>query len=170
MFSYLQEYKRIFVTGPHRSGTRICTWMISNDTGYQYVDEQQTWHSWESVRAFTGPCVFHCPLLMQSLHHHVTVDDVIVVMHRSPLNSGISARRIGITKEAEELERQVWTNVLKLPAGDPSESLQMFKYRVWDTVLRPLIFCRVVNVEYESLRSHPLWVEDRPNWRWSQIR
>ena len=41
MFEWLSEFERIFVTGPQRSGTRICAKMIAHDIGYEFIDETQ---------------------------------------------------------------------------------------------------------------------------------
>ena len=41
MFENLAVHKKIVVTGPQRSGTRIGAKMIAADTGYQFVDEAE---------------------------------------------------------------------------------------------------------------------------------
>jgi len=142
--------------------------MISHDTGYQFVDETQTWESWLKVWAHKGPCVFHCPLLMRGLHLNTTPKDAIILMRRDGNASLVSARRMGITEANEAAERKTWVDSLGLAEPDPGETQTAFKYRVWADVLRPQITAKVYEVEYESLRSHNLWVEDRPNWKWNQ--
>ena len=41
MFEYLKEFPVVLVTGPQRSGTRICAKMIAHDTGHRFVDERE---------------------------------------------------------------------------------------------------------------------------------
>ena len=40
MFEYLSRHRKIVVTGPQRSGTRIASKMIAADTGHAFVDER----------------------------------------------------------------------------------------------------------------------------------
>ena len=41
MFEKLKRWPRILVTGPQRSGTRIATKMIAEDTGHWFVGEEE---------------------------------------------------------------------------------------------------------------------------------
>ena len=39
MFAELKKFKKIIVSGPQRSGTRICGKIIAHDLDYRYCDE-----------------------------------------------------------------------------------------------------------------------------------
>jgi len=67
LFDWLASFDKILVTGPQRSGSRICAQMIAYDTGHEYVDEEDL--SMDSLYQLCGfledqrGLVIQCPTL-----------------------------------------------------------------------------------------------------------
>ena len=110
MFEHLKKYSKILVTGPQRSGTRICAKMIAQDTGYHYVDENDI--AVDSLNALCkwlkkdDPIVIQCPALMCYAHLLVDQDVMVVVMHRK-LEDILEANRLILESLEGRIEGQV---------------------------------------------------------------
>lgn len=149
-FANLIWFTRIYVTGPQRSGTTICARMICHDTGYQYIDSEQvnshdgTWvrkHNAEKTRF-----VQHCPFLLRTIAGVSTVRTLVVVMRRDVDDIVASQHRIGWL---DSKERARWPGVT-------FNGIAARKYAYWETHKEHVR--HYLEVEYESLREHPLWV------------
>ena len=85
-FEWLRDFSKIIVTGPQRSGTRICAKMIAHDTRHRYVDESEIgvdslyrlWSLLRNERRF----VVQCPALCRHVHLFGSADTAIVLMRR----------------------------------------------------------------------------------------
>ena len=151
MFERFAEFNRVLVTGPHRSGTRICAQMIAYDTGHEYIDEQDFGvDSLGRLRSHLRTrrrCVAQCPALCRHVHMFSTDDTAIVLMRRNVEDIVASQARIGWVWEQLDLARY-----------DRSDGIiAEIKYRFWEEYQRARIK-HAFEIEYESLAGHPLWV------------
>lgn len=154
MFENLAELDKIIVTGPQRSGTRICSRMIAADLGYKWVQENGIGTDLESVRNVLseGKVVVHGPAI--SYLADLFDDDVgIVFMRRSIEDITASEKRIG-------WHRSDWGEFSERGRYSAKESdipISQLKYIIWDYLQRDRVKY-YLNVDYESLSGHPLWV------------
>jgi len=149
MFEHLKEYDKILVSGPQRSGTRICAKMIANDLAYEYVDEDDFKISnlgrLKKVME-KSKIVVHCPAVSRWLHELVANDVLIIFMRRDIEDIIASQERIG------------WNDSFQLRFYNTDEGIiSKVKYGFWEAVQKPLIK-HWLEVEYKSLTEHPLWI------------
>jgi hypothetical protein len=150
MFEYLKAYNRIIVTGPQRSGTRICAKMIAYDTGMAYIDEAEiavdSTHRMAQI-LFNQGIVLQAPGMCHCVHYFGKNENLLVVMVFRDINDIIrSQERIDWKYEAIE----------RIKYGGKLGPIAKLKYEFWEKQ-KPLIH-HWVEVEYESLKEHPLWV------------
>jgi len=151
MFEWLSEFDFILVTGPQRSGTRICAKMISYDTGHEYVDEDDI--GMDSIYRLCGlmetnrPIVVQCPVLCRYIHFLSEGNVAIIMMRRKVEDIIASQKRINWSWEWLELARY-----------DRMEGvIAEIKYQFWDQYQKERIK-HAYEIEFESLVTHPLWV------------
>jgi len=168
MFKHLKKFSTILVTGPQRSGTRICAKMIAKDTGHLYIDELKI-HidslyllaSWQKKKE---AIVVQCPSLSRYIHLIANKPEIAVVWMLREMNDiYASQKRIGWAGEA--IERMRYEEYSKdLP-------IARIKLDYWRKVQKPKIK-NAFEVEYESLSSHRLWLdkEERVNFRSNQTK
>jgi hypothetical protein len=154
VFEYLAALsKRIVVTGPQRSGTRIATRMIAMDTGYRYVDEGEFLvHNdelWRLILAGEG-IVVQSPGMLKDVVDNPPPGIFVVLMRRSLDDIHASADRI----RWEEHLKGNTSELAKfgLASGDSAS----VKYDYWGKRSKSFPY---QELDYESLRGHRLWVE-----------
>jgi hypothetical protein len=154
MFEHLAVHPRIVVTGPQRSGTRIAAKMIAADTGHAFVDEME--FAIKDAGAFgevlrREGIVAQAPHMLKDLVDEPPAGTFIVLMRRDLGRIHASEHRI---RWAEVYGGNI-TELAKfgLSEGDPAT----LKYAYWDSRPKLVPF---LELEYEALRSHPLWVPD----------
>jgi len=154
MFEDLAVHNRIVVTGPQRSGTRIGAQMIAADTGHQFVDEAEflikDHDRFLEVLQRDG-IVVQAPHMLKDMVDDPPPGVFVVLMRRDLDHIHASAARI---RWAEDFGGN--TTELKkfgLTEGDSAA----VKYNYWDTHEKSVPF---LEVEYESLRAHPMFVTD----------
>jgi hypothetical protein len=159
MFDWLSKFDKILVTGPHRSGTRICAEMIAHDTGYEYIDEDYLYHDSMlrvcSLMERKHKIVMQAPAVCRYVHLLGKDDTAIVFMKRNIEDIAASQQRIGWQWEWLELARY-----------DRSDGrIAEVKYQFWDQYQKEQIK-HAFEIEYESLTTHPLWIanEQRQNF------
>lgn len=163
MFEDLVNWPRILVTGPQRSGTRICTQMIAQDTGHWFVGEEEfgvdslnrLWRLLQTSRNL----VIQCPT-MSPFVSLLAVDDeglLVVMMARNLKDIKASEKRIDWRWETPELIR-----CLEL-GGDQAK----IKYSLWRGFQRECLGPQAYEVEYESLSAHPLWIPKKDRARFA---
>lgn len=150
MFEHLGGFERVLVTGPQRSGTRICSKMIAHDTELRFVDEREFGTDslnqlWRLLQEETG-IVVQCPALCRYVHHLAGDYDAVVFMSRRPLSTKLSEERIGWRWEPPELMRYGFGTRAAVSKGLYWEHLQEH------ATSNPF------TVEYDSLADHPLWI------------
>ena len=154
MFEYLDHWEKILVTGPQRSGTRICTKMIAEDTGYWPIHEEEfgvdslnrLWHKLETSRNV----VIQAPAMMVYANLFGMRDPGlgVVVMRRDVQEIRASEVRIGWRWEKPELIRCFTLT------GNAAE----IRYQNWDQFQKQDLGAQAIEVKYEDLEAHPLWV------------
>lgn len=168
MFEGLSKYQTIFVTGPNRSGTTIAARMIAQDTGHDLVLEDDFGYSninrmLAFIHSGYGPLVIQCPFLSHVIHDLEYIGDVdmdsslIVFMHRyrrDIIDSELRANeKNGVDFESVgEKTRYRYHFDGTMHASD-------LKYEAWEKQ-RPFV-PNYLDLGYESLRGHPLWIEKR---------
>jgi hypothetical protein len=164
MFEWLSKFDRVFVTGPQRSGTRICAKMIAHDTGYEFIDETQInmdgFYNFSTLLETNKKYVLQCPTLCRYIHFFDQEDNAIVLMRRNVNDIIRSQKRIKWSKEWLELIRY-----------DRSEGIiSEIKYDFWEKNQKNQIK-NSFEVEYGSLKTHPLWIakKERENFLPMQI-
>lgn len=153
MFEWLTRFSRIIVTGPQRSGTRICARMIAYDTGYDYIDEtdfqSDSLYVLFSLMEKKERVVVQCPVLCR--HAHLFSDDrtAVILMRRKIQEIIRSQKRIRWAWEWLERDRYGRTE------GDIAE----IKYEYWEKHQKKIIK-HPFEIEYASLAEHPLWLPE----------
>lgn len=163
------RWSNILVTGPQRSGTTIVAHALAQDLGLLYCDEDDI--GWEEgsknkedilrrTLAYGIDYVIQAPACAH-ICHTLPEDTVIVFMRRDVQDIKKSQKRIGWAYEQIEMD--------KYPPKYHRGSIAETKYYYWESVQRGLIKYPY-EIEYESLREHPLWVEGRQEFtarQWS---
>ena len=190
MFEQLKN-RRILVSGPQRSGTRICAKMIAHDTGLSYIDEtefpelflgksiddrDQNWQEIgqqvaEAVQKVidTREFVLHCPPFMPWIH--LVRGALVVIMWRSIEEIVRSIKRIDWKKRRQELEynKMGYTRFGRSKLTKTNLPIAEIKYRYWTEYQKDNVE-EFLGVEYNILCQHPLWVpqQERGRFRWDQ--
>lgn len=165
MFEGFKQFDRIFVTGPQRSGTRVCSHMIAADTGHEHVDEFQFGtDQWEVLRDNimrprngTGKFVVQCPGLAYKIHevvNSIPERSCVVLMCRNAKDIALSQERINWLDERYEKQKYVDVWGKKVQWDD---SIADIKYYIWHNFQRGLIPYHF-EVFYETLQEHMYWV------------
>jgi len=150
MFERLQKFNRIIVTGPQRSGTRICSQMIARELGYQHIDERV--FNVEDTVLFkkcllNAQYVIHCPAMCFAIDEFCPYNAAVVMMIRNRDDIIASQRRIGWQYEEHELRKY----------GEKEGPICDVKYRKWQQ--QKTMIKNHFEIEYESLKESPMWVE-----------
>jgi hypothetical protein len=164
MFEYLQNFNKILVTGPQRSGTTICSRMIADSLGYQCIDESKAIEfTVEGVRSSVLRALERDRVVLQapsaaSFCHLLPEQIAIVYMIRNVQDIIHSQNRINWKGNYFELK------LLEAPFGESC----VFKYIKWKE--QKLLIKHAFEVDYESLKTHNLWVnpEIRKNFHKKQ--
>jgi hypothetical protein len=157
------RFRSIVVTGPQRSGTHIAAEIIAADIGYTYVDDSE--FGVINKAKFLWEChkerrVIHCPGMSRWIHE-VPKGTLVVFMMRDLEDIHRSEARIKWNGRYME----------QMNYGCASWDTAAEKYRFWREVQKPILGASCIEIEYESLKYHPLWVskDRRSNFEWDQI-
>lgn len=157
MFEDYKKYKRILVTGPQRSGTRICAKMIAEDTGYEYLDDRTVIHISELREAVKQDgVVVQCPGMARWIHWFGD-DDTLIVWMKRPLKEILaSEKRVNWGHNLNELA------TYGVEGGISSE----VKNKFWVETQRGKIK-HFVEQDYKKLAKHRLWVDKKRRSRFT---
>ncbi len=157
------NFSKILVTGPQRSGTRFVAKAIAHDNDILYVSEQQIKiRKGNIVRHFLAlkeRLVIQCPGLCYCIHEFSRKDTLIVMVIRDTEDIIRSQKRIGWGRfERGELKRY----------GKAKGVISEVKYDRWESQ-RELI-SNWLEVKYDDLKDHPLFIpkEERKSFAWNQ--
>jgi hypothetical protein len=163
MFEHLKDYKKIFVVGLARSGTRIAAKMIAHDTSLTFVDETE-WGVFELEK-----------LKFLDKYRTNFVVQANAAYHIMPYFSRPSTLVVFVKRPIPEI-RASWARINKLKSInkiwiDPSWAQKKApedKLILWDSQKSRIQ--NLIEVEYKDLAAHPLWVpeEDRKDFLWMQ--
>jgi len=164
VFAHLKKFKSIIVSGPQRSGTRICAKMIAYDTGYQYIDEVYIKIDSEDLLnkyLVKGEVVVQCPALAHIVHKYNN-DIAIIFMRRDIKDILASQKRVGWSTRPEERE---------LKKYNKKGIISKIKYDYWEDYQKSKIK-NFFEVDYKSLSTHPLWKtkKERKDYHSDQTR
>ena len=159
MFEHLGGFERVLVTGPQRSGTRICSKMIAHDTGLRFVDERafaadSLNRLWKMLQQETG-IVVQCPALCRYVHLLTGESDAVVFMRRPIVDIVASQERIGWEWEPPE----------RIRYGGGVDLIASVKWWEWIDWQKRMIHYPF-EIYYNDLAEHPLWIpkEQRANF------
>lgn len=162
------NFKKILVTGAHRSGTTFAAAAIAHDLGLLFYPE-------ENIRG--GNLILlkdfqktHKEYVLQapglSVNCHIVDFDIVIMMHRN-LPDIIDSMRIlndrVIQFELERIETMFGKKYVEL-------GLPLAKLAIFNEIQKPLINNSAI-LDYESLSNHPLWIPEtkRKDWHIRQI-
>ena len=156
MFGFLKPFRKILVTGPQRSGTRICAKMIAHDLNLTYIDENDIGWTAPSIqrkdefvrilRKCTG-FVVQAPAMAHACHVVPDHETAVVFMRRDIEDIIASQERIGWDHEEAELAKY----------GGTFGPIAEVKYDCWTRFQRDQI-PHAFEMEYEALARHSLWI------------
>jgi hypothetical protein len=162
LFENLRSFDHIFVTGPQRSGTRICSKMISQYLKRIYIDEvlfavcNQERFQKLIIKHHSG--VFQCPGMLHAILQYQKPNDAIVYMIR-PLQEILNSQLRINWKDSQE----------KAHYGKIFTPIADHKNAFWELNVKPKSF-HPFEIQYHSLKGLPLWVpsEKRKHFKWNQ--
>lgn len=172
LFSHLEKYRFILVSGPHRAGTTITAAMIANDLGYEFKEDVQ-----DELETFSGshqiyrPTVFHCPSYCHFIHELADIPGLAAVMVIRDVDEIIaSQRRIPWAFEPTQLNAYRFRTNPK-PAFAIQPPIATVKYRYWQEIQKPIFGKNGYEIRYEDLKSHSMWVhpEQRKDFTANQL-
>jgi hypothetical protein len=179
LISLVPRFPCVAVTGPERSGTTITTEIISAETGYANIEEE-SWDNdftalWRLLRT-RDRIVVHAPHLTYRVHEigrHCPDRVLVVFMLRQVDDIVASQRRNDWGARSEHCpdggDPKGWGN----PASrwydrvsydlfrdeiDPNAHLCLNRQVCWHRQQKQLV-PHYVEVAYETLRSHRLWLQ-----------
>lgn len=152
MFEHLAVYRSVIVTGPHRSGTTICTEMVGHDTGLTVHREEEFKfrNIVQAEKLIRQGGVFQGPYLLPWIPILADKETFVIYMHRTADEVDASVRKLqkrGISTPFfnRDQARRLWGRINKLcPHG--------------------------TMIAYQSLKRHPLWVDKREGWGHRQTK
>ena len=106
MFEDLMSFEKIVVTGPQRSGTRLISHAIAEDTGHKHVDEMDWWYLDPFLRELKndGKHVLQAPG-MSHVCAEIPEDVLVVFCMRDVLDIVASETRIKWTCACNEVDK-----------------------------------------------------------------
>lgn len=144
-------HSQIIVTGPQRSGTTIATKMLAHALLFDPLTEEEInlrdLGMLSKLLRDRDRFVLQAPSL-SAVCHRLNVP--IVFMRRSLIDIVQSQRRINWQEENYEKRQYFYTG---------PKPIAQVKYEAWDRFQKPELGELAFDVDYESLRSHPLWVD-----------
>ena len=179
MFEHLRIHQIILVSGPGRSGTRICAKMIANDTGLPYIDEVevpglfiigQEISSVVNLIAGRGPFILHCPTLSRYLHE-LPGNPFTIFMWRDLQEIHRSQQRVHVKRKSLEREynKYGFSRFYKSILPRTPEDISSIKQRYWTIKQKPVLY-NYLEIQYNSLAEHQLWLDpaQRQRFKWNQ--
>jgi hypothetical protein len=166
-FLSLKNYRKIFVTGPQRSGTSITSKILAFESGYRCVDEREfEWRNLDLFRQFLESnenLVIQCPGMSHIIEQFGQPENLVVFMQRNPLEILASEKRI-VWKSERYGKKLYKDKVSYMPHW--FTPLCVLKYLHWHFEQKQLI-PNPIDLAYESLQGHPLWIDKEKRARFS---
>ena len=154
MFEHLKKWQRIIVTGPQRSGTRIATQMIAHDLDYWSVGEEEfgvdSLNRLWKILQISHNIVVQCPALSSYVHLLGLNDDGLGVV--------MMIRDLGEIKASEERIFWKWEMPELIRQHSLTGNSAANKYLAWRGFQKGDLGGQAIEVEYNSLEAHSLWI------------
>lgn len=158
MFEHLAKHRKILVTGPHRSGTTFAATAIAHDTGHGLIREELSRFRYDALRYWLVDA--HMPLVCQAPYAaeicHTFSDVLVVWMVRDIEDIKASQSRMVMEDGTPVNWGRIAYGQLRAYHEQAGEIAEI-KYRNWPGQRAQI--ANWLEVDYESLRDHPLWVE-----------
>lgn len=159
LFNSLQNYRKILVTGPQRSGTTITSQILAMESGYRYIDEREfnlrDPTLFEQFLRDDQNMVIQCPSMSHLIDQFGSEKNLIIFMHRNPREIMSSQMRIGWKSERHE-KKLYRGKVCYLP--HLFTPICVLKYLHWHFEQKHKV-SHYLNLQYSSLDNHPLWID-----------
>lgn len=155
----LKRYDKIIVTGPQRAGTTIAMEIIAHELSYEGLREEVIDVDNLSLLAGVLRCerfVLQAPGLCPVVHLLRDKDIAVVIVKRDVSEIIKSQERInwGINEIHER--KKYFISAL--------EPISEIKYRNWEMFQKEFLKERWFELQYDSMRTHPLFIEQRENF------
>lgn len=164
MFEHLKDYKKIFVVGLGRSGTRIATRMIAQDTGKDFIDETE-WgvhdiDKLKHINKYRSNFVIQANSAYYCIGFFSRSDTLIVYVKRDLEEIKASWARL---RNLGSLNTSMWSNIQPQLLITNEERLAIMEAK--KEKIKNLL-----EIQYNDLKGHPLWLDSevRANFRWYQ--
>jgi len=162
--------RKIIVTGPQRSGTRIASQMIASDLYLDFIDERKfgatNFEMFLKVIKSHTTCVIQAPDMSAQLSLLRNKEIVVVYMIRDIQDIIKSEKRIGWDDNSLRIKYKKY-----FPGFyDDKKPISQIKYEVWNEKQKYELVNPFFEIQYESLKDHKMWVnkENRKNFKWHQ--
>ena len=170
MFAHLAKHKKILVTGPHRSGTTFAATAIQHDLAEHGLIKEEL-----------------CKFSQRGLEHWLECPEPMVI--QAPFASDIchqypQAFIVFMFRNIADIEKSQWKMVMangqkvfwpKFEMGvrgvyhsdDYTKTLAEITYENWQEQKERIP--NYLELQYESLMNHPLWITDRSDFHGRQV-
>lgn len=162
MYESLKEYSNIVISGPQRSGTRIASKIIAEDTSKHFVDERFiNYHDFRLLEWYLDRSnyVIQCPGLCHLLHN-IKNDSTLVIVIRRPIDEIIKSEHRCWDEYSRKLELSKY--------GYQEGIISEVKYNFWDSYQKSLLGDKARDLNYHDLETHPLFIYNREGFKWDQ--
>lgn len=184
ILNFLQDKKirKILVTGPQRSGTRIATHILAQDLNFECLDEMvygiHDYRIFQDLVKNRINFVAQGPALCYKLE--ILAKEIFIIYMIRDVSAIIKSQK-RIKWAYEEIEKNIFKmhfdKILTYPSScyrniknmDWSRPISELKYYIWDNIQKKNIQ-NYLELDYESLKGHQLWVDDRKSFKNDQIK
>ena len=145
--------RHVIVTGPQRSGTTFAAKILANDLHAKNVDEREiNWVDLHKLHQLLSSRfrrhVIQCPCLSSMVHFISSPETAVVFMIRDLDDIYRSEKRVQWPHNRQEIRRYFRAD------GQSAE----IKYDAWRQFQREKMKVPFFELEYESMKSHDLWI------------
>ena len=168
MIEELKQFSKIIVSGPQRSGTNFLTAVLSEELGYRFIDEEEYNFHYEKkfidILRSNEKIVMQAPAMSHILHKIKEASTCILFCLRNPSDIIKSQHNLRWDAECHERVKYTRPEYEYLP-------ISIAKYLEWFFHQRQNLEIPYIEVYYDCLKKHPLWVDkkDRSYDRWAIV-
>lgn len=155
----LQQFDKIIITGAQRSGTTIAMKILADELSYEGIMEEDI--SIDDISLLAPLLVGKNKFILQapglcSIVHLIKSPDTSIVMMKRNVNDVMASQvRIGWPLEEYELSKYFMNN---------GQNICEIKNHIWEMYQKPVLGDKAFELEYESLKGHPMFIEIRENF------
>jgi len=171
----ISNFKKILITGPHGSGTKIITEVISTDFGLPHSRAEHPWRlenydipemgiRWFHKNHINDQFAMFAPSNSAHLHRIADLlqDTLVVFMYKDVKEiQGYTKRNPFIREQTYVYESTIYNEIIEKDFPDAMEylhlSIEDLTYHIWENYQRKLV-PNWIEIRHNSLEGHPLWV------------